>query len=200
MGNKPDHDRRRITRGMKGWNPSHRMNGGETGSRGDTEDMRANFKNSRVGFSSCFETPGAAPRRGNNWAISRHFCLFLFFLSCPEGADAWYISLSGILERSKLIIIKLRIKGAAVFIIYRVQGYGDRVHTVVCRWQIWGSKSWSHIHSKCQSWDLNPLFPKSIFFPPYPATTQMEDENECGYFVSPKAPNKCKVLLLNVSL
>ena len=114
----------------EGWRAGTYLTGwmvGETGSRGDTEDMRANFKNSRVGFSSCFETPGAAPRRANNRAVSRHFCLFLFFLSCLEGADAWCISLSGILEKSKVIIIKLRIKAAAVYslsIEFRAMGTG----------------------------------------------------------------------------
>lgn len=63
-------------------------------------------------------------------------------------------------------------------------------------------KNWSHIHSKCQSWDLNPHFSNSeVYLPTISChSSNRRDNNAWKHFVSPKVSNKCNTLDVSLEL
>ena len=131
---------------------------GEVGSGGDTEDMLANLKNSQ-----CVETPGPAPRRANNQAVSRYLCLLLVFFICLSGADAWLTSLLGILEGSEVSIIKLRLKAASVYSLSSTSGpWGQSAHPSLQTTRLRLKNLTPHSH-QVSGLGLEPIFARVHF-------------------------------------
>lgn len=134
----------------------------------------------------CWDILGHTPRRANNWAVSRHLCLLLVSSPAFElmpGSLSW----GSWRIRGDHNKIKTQ-QHPFTHYLASAGPWGQSVHPSLQTTRLRLKNLMPH-SQQVSGLGLEPTLDfQSPFFLGPALTTQMEDDNECCYFVSPKAP------------